>query len=94
MSLNNCRIACTRSRLSSHRLIVETGQWARIPFENRTCLCGAVQTEEHVLLKYPLTEEIRTLYPVTHECSTIIDLLNVDKNNIKQVCYLCDKELD
>ncbi len=88
------RIACTRIRLSSHRLRVETGQWGRIPFENRTCSCGAVQTEEHVLLKCPLTEEISTLYPVTHECSTITDLLNVDKNNIKQVCYLCAKVLD
>ncbi len=90
----HCRIACTRIRLSSHRLRVETGRWARIPFENRTCFCGAVQTEEHVLLKCTLTEEIRTLYPVTHECSTIPDLLNVDKNNIKQVCYLCAKVLD
>ncbi len=43
-------VACTRIRLSSHRLRVETGRWDRIPFENRTCLCGAVQTEEHVLL--------------------------------------------
>ncbi len=69
-------------------------RWARIPFENRTCSCGAVQTEEHVQLKCPLTEEIRTLYPVTHESSTITDRLNVDKNNIKQVCYLCAKVLD
>ncbi len=48
-----CRIACTRIRLSSHRLGVETGQWARISFENRACFCGAVQTEKRVLLKTP-----------------------------------------
>ncbi len=90
----HCRIACTQIRLSSHCLRVETGWWARIPFENRICFCGAVQTEEHVLLKCPLTEEIRTPYPVTHECSTITDVLNVDKNNIKQVWYLCAKVLD
>ncbi len=53
-----------------------------------------VQTEEHVLLKCPLTEEIRTLYPVSHECTSITDLLNVDKNNIKHACYLCAKTLD
>ncbi len=87
----HCRIACTWIRLSSHHLRVETGQWARILFENRTCFCGDVQTEEHVLLKCPLTKEIRTLYPVTHKCYTITDLFYINKNNIKQVCSLCAK---
>ncbi len=104
----HCRIACTWIRLSPHSLRVETRWWSRIPFENRTCLCGDVQTEEHVYLKCSLTEEIRTLYPLIHKCSTITDLLNVDKNNIEQVllplylknwvnflkCTLCTHILD
>ncbi len=57
----HCSIACTQIRLSSHRLRVETGLWARIPFENRTCLCGAVQTGEHVILKCPLRRNQNTL---------------------------------
>ena len=34
------RIAFTRVRLSSHRLRIETGRWARIPREHRLCECG------------------------------------------------------
>jgi hypothetical protein len=34
------RVACTRLRLSSHRLRIETGRWSRIPRENRHCTCG------------------------------------------------------
>jgi hypothetical protein len=38
------RVACTRLRLASHRLRVETGRWSRIPLENRLCSCGLIQT--------------------------------------------------
>jgi hypothetical protein len=69
------RIAVTRMRLSSHRLRVETGRWARIPRENRLCPCGeSVQTEEHVLLYCHLTEELRNLYPCVKSFTTICDL--------------------
>jgi hypothetical protein len=34
------RIAYTRMRLSSHNLKIETGRWARIPRDLRTCQCG------------------------------------------------------
>ena len=36
------RTAFTRMRLSSHRLRIETGRWARIPQDQRTCQCGIV----------------------------------------------------
>ena len=42
------RIALTRVCLSSHRLRIETGGWARIPRERRLCECGTVQDEEHM----------------------------------------------
>ena len=44
------RISFSRLRLSSHRLKVETGRWSRIPQEQRLCVCGTVQTKEHVLI--------------------------------------------
>ena len=54
------RIAFTRLRLSSHRLRIETGRWARIPQELRLCQCGlAVQTEKHVLTECALVGDIR-----------------------------------
>ena len=53
----------TRSRLSSHRLKIETGRWARIEPEDRLCMCGQIQTEEHVLLYCVLTDHIRDLSP-------------------------------
>ena len=57
------RIAFTRLRLSSHRLRIETGRWARIPKERRLCQCGlAVQTEKHVLTECTLVAEIRHSY--------------------------------
>jgi len=57
------RIVFSRFRLSSHRLRIETGRWARIPPEDRLCQCGgAIQTEEHVLVSCPLVQHIRDLY--------------------------------
>ena len=57
------RIAFTRLRLSSHRLRIETGRWARIPRERRVCQCGeAVQSEKHVLCECNLVEHLRREY--------------------------------
>ena len=55
------RTVFTRCRLSSHKLKIETGRWARIPPEDRLCLCGNIQTEEHVLLHCVLTCHIRDM---------------------------------
>ena len=54
------RVAFSRLRLSSHRLKCETGRWSRLPVEQRLCSCGVIQTESHVLIECPLTEEIRS----------------------------------
>ncbi|ELU11857.1 hypothetical protein CAPTEDRAFT_188666 [Capitella teleta] len=49
---DNKRIAATRFRLFSQRLLVETGRWSQMPRENRVCACDAtsVQDETHVML--------------------------------------------
>ena len=60
---DDLRIAFSRLRLSSHRLRIETGRWARMPQEQRLCQCGvAVQTERHVLVECTLVREIRLSY--------------------------------
>ena len=61
------RIAVSRLRLSSHYLHIETGRWSRIARENRLCQCGEVQTEHHVLIGCPLSETLRTQYPVVKQ---------------------------
>ena len=57
------RTVFMRLRLSAHSLRTETGRWALIPRENRLCGCGAVQTEAHVLTLYPVSADLRSLYP-------------------------------
>ena len=60
------RIVVSCLRLSSHRLKIETGRWARLPRENRlhVCSCGQIQTEQHVLLQCRLTQNLREDYPM------------------------------
>ena len=54
------RISFTRMRLSSHRLRIETGRWARVKREDRTCRCGEdVQDDRHVLQFCSLADEVR-----------------------------------
>ena len=84
------RVACTRLRLSSHRLRIETGRWARIPRENRTCRCGnAVQTEEHVLLSCPDSAHIRAMYLPATDCDNIAELFDnaANKHELSVYCY-------
>ena len=60
---DSLRIVFTKVRLSSHRLRVETGWWARIPHAQRLCQCGIEgQTEQHVIAKYHLFDGIRSSY--------------------------------
>ena len=51
---------------------VETGRWSRTPLEDRTCPCGAgIQTEQHMLLTCPATENLRAQCPATQTCRNI-----------------------
>lgn len=59
------RIAFTRIRCVSHNLAIERGRWARVPREERLCLCGSVQTEEHVLIHCNLVNNLRTTFSIT-----------------------------
>jgi hypothetical protein len=71
------RISLSRMRLSSHYLRIETGRWSRMPKEKRTCICGNIQTEEHVLISCRETEPLRAEYS-TLDYSSLHDLMGSD----------------
>ena len=70
----------------SHKFKVETGRWSRMPRERRSCLCNnnQVQTEKHVLLDCPITENLRDRYAVLTFASTHT-LMN-EKVHLKELC--------
>ena len=68
------RMCVTRLRLSSHHLRIETGRWSRTQREDRTCTCGQVQTEEHVLLNCEPTAQLRSEFPYISNYNTISDI--------------------
>ena len=65
----------------SHNLKVETGRWSRTPKELRVCSCTSdtIQTEEHVLLHCPLSDQCRQRYPALN-FSSMSELLEGEGN--------------
>ena len=84
------RTAFTRIRLGSHRLRIETGRWARLPADERLCMCGAVQTELHVLLFCPETEPLRDSFPNLN----FRDLEALMEGNVLDLARFCHMVLD
>lgn len=89
--LETHRIAVTRIRVSSHRLRIETGRWARIPRENRLCQCGDnyIQTEEHALLQCRLSQEIRERLFENVDLPRFLHLLfnDIDLPSVAKLCH-------
>ena len=84
------RIAFTRFRVSSHSLAIETGRWnrrgrGRLPIEERLCMCGQVQTEDHVVRECTISQHIRN----QHGFSNITELMsdNLPKETICKVIF-------
>ena len=82
------RIAFSRIRLSSHKLAIETGRWSRIPRERRLCICGEIETEEHVLCFYPQTTRYRTeLQQLEYRLPQLFQTEHL--NDLCRLCFLC-----
>ena len=79
------RVAFTRLRLGSHNLMIERGRWSRIPTEDRKCVCGAVQTEQHVLGECPLSQDTRIASQI--DSFHIPDLFAKDSKDVCKFCY-------
>ena len=88
------RIAVTRLRTSSHRLKIESGRWARIPRDLRLCSCGEIQNEDHVLLRCPISQDLRSTFPLTANYGSASQLLNASYPDIVNIGYFCTKILD
>ena len=84
------RVVFTRLRTTLHHLAIETGRWVRVPLESRLCVCGAIQTEGHIVCHCPLTAYVRRSYPdinfcdlsqvfpdVTRLCAAVTDAYNM-----------------
>ena len=79
------RLAFTRLRLVSHKLRIETGRWARIPQDERLCICGEIQTEEHVISNCELSQNIRDSNPhMTFQFPIFFSNMN---NDICRIIY-------
>ena len=88
------RISVTRLRTSSHRLKIETGRWARIPRNLRLCPCGEIQNEDHVLLRCPMSQQLRFTFPLTVNFGSASQLLNAGYPDIVKISYFCTKILE
>lgn len=66
ISVKKFRIAMTKLRVSSHRLEIEVGRWARpnrTPINERKCRnCNKLEDEFHFLLECPLYSDLRKMY--------------------------------
>jgi hypothetical protein len=79
------RVAFTRIRLSSHHLMYERGRWSRIPPDERLCPCGDTQSDKHVLLTCPLTENARLNHRLNY--NDVNTLMNDDASEISKFCF-------
>ena len=80
------RRAFTRIRLGSHWLKIETGRWSRIDREQRTCPCGNIQTEEHMICVCPYTAHLRDKF-ISIDFTSIKDVMASE--NMKDIASLC-----
>ena len=66
VQVKKLRIALSRLRLSSHRLEVEMGRWARpvrVQYDERECrICGLLEDVFHFLLEGPIYRNLRNMY--------------------------------
>jgi len=65
-NVNKFRVNLSKLRMSSHRLNIETGRWARptpIPLDQRKCtVCNKLEDEFHFILECTIYTELRSKY--------------------------------
>lgn len=95
INIKKCRIELTKLRVSSHRLHIETGRWAKpvsIPVNERICdLCAVLEDEYHFVLQCPLYSDLRkkhipSYYRTRPNMIKFTELINTEnKNQIRQL---------
>jgi len=82
------RIAMTRMHLGSHKLKVETGRWARIQLDFRTCPCNTgIQNEHHVLLTCPMSQNLRKIFH-PEKFNNMAEFFQYDTKQLAEYCNL------
>lgn len=101
LNIMKYRKSLIRLRLSSHRLEVEVGRWAKpnkIPYQNRKCkICNVLEDEFHFLLECPLYADLRKRYInkffwTRPNMLKFIELMSTDHGKtLKQVSVFIEK---
>ena len=104
ISVKKFRVALSRLRVSSHRLEVEAGRWARpvrVEFENRKCLvCNKLEDEYHFVFECQLYENLRNKYIDNYYTTRpsmfkFVELLNTDrKKQIRNLSIFVHKAFE
>ena len=74
-------MAIAHLRLSSHYLKVDY-------YEDRTCVCGVVQDEAHVLLSCQRAEHLRERYSDKLDFTDLPSLMESDPKDLTKYCDL------
>ena len=101
LNIMKYRKSLSRFRLSSHKLEVEIGRWAKpnkTPYQNRKCkVCNVLEDEFHVLLECPLYTDLRKRYINKFFWTRLnmlkfIELMSIDHGNmLKQLSVFIEK---
>ena len=66
---------------------METGHWSRINYEDRTCVCGVVQDEAHVL-SCQRAEHLRERFNDKLDFTDLPSLMESDPKDLTKFCDL------
>ena len=81
------RISCTRFRVGSHRLKIETGRWSRTPKHERLCSClNGIQDENHVIFHCTQTETFRLKFNIL-DFTNMTTFFNSDAKTLTKFIY-------
>ena len=80
------RLSITRYRCGSHYLAIEKGRFQNKKREFRLCLCGAVQTMEHVVFDCPLIDKLPNI-------TSLKEFFQLESQVISSFLSKCEKTL-
>ena len=81
-------ILISKLRFIAHDLMIEMGRRNNVSVENRKCICGQVETEEHFLSHCNLYNDIRNNFSITNQN---IDILLSSIHYVKYISAITYK---
>ena len=80
-------------RMSAHNLQIEMGRRTRTPREDRKCICGDIEDEEHFLLQCNLYKDIRDEHRIDKNTNIVRMLDDESAMNYLKKLYERRKEM-